>query len=142
LLACEAAFAVTGKSRYRDAMERAYAWFLGANDLRVRIASPVRGASGDGLTPLGRNTNEGAESTLMWLMAVEHIRAVRALEASATSPVVALLPGPSTGAIALGAGTSPVRPVRPTATRATAPARKGSIQPSMQPSIQPSETQR
>jgi hypothetical protein len=77
LLAAEAAHAATGEPRYRAAMERAYAWFLGANDLGLSLADPVRGAGADGLTPLGINTNEGAESTLMWLMAAEHIRPVR-----------------------------------------------------------------
>lgn len=78
LLASEAAFVATRRQRYRDAVDRAYAWFLGANDLRVSVADPIRGACADGLTPGGLNTNEGAESTLMWLMAAEHIRAMRA----------------------------------------------------------------
>ncbi len=139
LLACEAALAATGKVRYREAMERSYAWFLGENDLRVRIASPVRGASGDGLTPRGRNTNEGAESTLMWLMAAEHIRASRSLEALTTSPAIALESGgPSTGASHPGAGASSrggaVRAMRDTAARTTSGRLKGSIQPSIQPS--------
>jgi len=77
LLAAEAALGATGQPRYRAAMERAYAWFLGGNDLGVRLADPVRGSSGDGLTPGGANANEGAESTLMWLTALEHIRAIR-----------------------------------------------------------------
>ena len=68
-------------------MERSYAWFLGANDLGVRIAHPGRGAGGDGLTPKGRNMNEGAESTLMWLMAAEHIRALRATKARVLVPL-------------------------------------------------------
>jgi hypothetical protein len=59
-------------------MERAYAWFLGRNDLDVDVADPTTGAGYDGLTPTGVNTNQGAESTLMWLMALEHIRALRA----------------------------------------------------------------
>ena len=58
-------------------MERAYAWFLGGNDLGLDIADPGRGASHDGLTPTGVNLNQGAESTLMWLIALEHIRALR-----------------------------------------------------------------
>jgi len=77
LLAAEAAFEATGDERYRVAMERAYAWFLGENDLGLTLADPVRGAGCDGLTPSGVNTNEGAESTLMWLMALEHVRALR-----------------------------------------------------------------
>ena len=77
LLAAEAASVATARPHYRTAVERAYAWFLGANDLGLRVADPLRGACGDGLTPLGINTNEGAESTLMWLIASEHVRALR-----------------------------------------------------------------
>jgi len=78
LLAAESAYEVTGHERYREAMEQAYAWFLGRNDLGLEVADPVRGAGCDGLTPGGVNTNQGAESTLMWLIALEHIRAIRA----------------------------------------------------------------
>jgi len=74
LLAAAAAYEVTGERRYSEAAESAYAWYLGANDLGVAVADPVHGASFDGLTPSGVNTNQGAESTLMWLTAVEAIR--------------------------------------------------------------------
>jgi hypothetical protein len=77
LLAAEAAYRVTSEPRYRDAMERSYGWFLGSNDLGVPIVDPARGAGSDGLGPDGASANEGAESTLMWLMAAEHIRALR-----------------------------------------------------------------
>jgi hypothetical protein len=77
LQAADAAYSATGDPRYLAAMERAYAWFLGANDLGRKLANPARGAGSDGLTPRGANANEGAESTLMWLMASEHIRALR-----------------------------------------------------------------
>ena len=85
LLASQAAFAATGRDRYREAMERAYAWFLGANDRRVQLADPARGACRDALTRDGVNQNEGAESTLMWLMAVELIRASRSAGDSTAS---------------------------------------------------------
>ena len=78
LLAAESAFKATADEQYRTAMERAYAWFLGRNDLGLQIADPGRGAGCDGLTPRGVNSNQGAESTLMWLTAAEHIRALRA----------------------------------------------------------------
>ncbi len=77
LLAAEAAYQVTGDGRYRLAMERAYGWFLGANDVAVAVADPARGACHDGLTPTGVNSNQGAESTLMWHIALEHIRDLR-----------------------------------------------------------------
>jgi hypothetical protein len=74
LLAAEAALDVTGDERYRATMAAAYGWYLGRNDSGVAIADIVRGASHDGLTPTGANLNEGAESTLMWLTALEHMR--------------------------------------------------------------------
>jgi hypothetical protein len=77
LLAAESAHAATGYERYRSAMEQAYGWFLGENDLGVMVADPARGASYDGLTTGGINENQGAESTLMWLVALEQIRALR-----------------------------------------------------------------
>jgi hypothetical protein len=61
-------------------MERSYGWFLGRNDLGIDVADAERGASFDGLTPTGVNVNQGAESTLMWSMALEHIRELRANE--------------------------------------------------------------
>lgn len=67
-LACEAAAAATGERRYRDSMEAAYAWFLGANDHGVTIARPRDGACHDALTATGVNANQGAESTLAWLL--------------------------------------------------------------------------
>ncbi len=80
LMAAEAAHRATGLPRYREAMERAYAWFLGANDVGISIADPARGACHDGLEADRVNQNQGAESTLMWLNAVERIAAVRAME--------------------------------------------------------------
>lgn len=78
LLAAESAYDTTRDERYRTAVEQAYAWFLGGNDLGIPVALPERGASYDGLTRQGVNTNQGAESTLMWLIANEHVRALRA----------------------------------------------------------------
>jgi hypothetical protein len=87
LLAAESAYRVSRDERYRAAMERAYAWFLGANDLGVAVAEPERGACFDGLTPQGVNANQGAESTLMWLIALEHMRAIRTADAIAPPSV-------------------------------------------------------
>jgi hypothetical protein len=96
LLAAESAHDTTADDRYRTAVERAYAWFLGENDLDIPVALPERGACYDGLTPRGVNTNQGAESTLMWLIASEHARAFRAASstrdaASQALPVGAIL---------------------------------------------------
>lgn len=78
LLAADAAHRATGRERYAKAMEMSYGWFLGRNILGCCVAEPMFGACHDGFGPAGVNENQGAESTLMWLMAVEHIRALRA----------------------------------------------------------------
>ena len=77
ILACEAALDVSAEPRYRDAAERAYAWFLGDNDVGLPLAIPATGGCQDGLEPHGVNLNQGAESTLMWLTALEHMRTLR-----------------------------------------------------------------
>jgi len=83
LLAAQAGFAATGRARYRDAVERAYGWFMGRNDRGIPVAEPGRGACFDGLTPDGVNANQGAESTLAWLIALEQVRQLRTAPASA-----------------------------------------------------------
>jgi hypothetical protein len=77
ILACQDAWSATSDARYLDAAERAYGWFLGDNDTRVAVAVPEVGACHDGLEPDGVNANQGAESTLAWLMALERTRVLR-----------------------------------------------------------------
>ena len=89
IAAAEAAHAATGDHRYVAAMELAYGWFLGANDLGLGIADPIRGASKDGLSRMGVNLNEGAESTLVWLIAAERIRRMRSRAAAGRANVPA-----------------------------------------------------
>jgi len=62
--ACAAAFHATGDKRWLTEAERAYGWFLGANDLGLPLATAADGGCFDGLTPTGLNRNQGAESIL------------------------------------------------------------------------------
>lgn len=78
ILAASAAYTATDDPAYLRAAEAAYAWFLGENEGGVAIAVPATGGCHDGLEEDGVNENQGAESTLMWLTAVETIRAMRA----------------------------------------------------------------
>jgi len=77
ILASETAFLATGDRRHLADMERAYAWFLGANDLGVEVADPDRGGCRDGLGPEGARLRQGPASTLAWLTALEHARVGR-----------------------------------------------------------------
>jgi hypothetical protein len=84
LQAAEAAWHATGRDKYLVTAEAAYGWFLGRNDIGVPIAEPDRGGCCDGLTETGVNPNQGAESTLMWLTALEHMRGLREASAGST----------------------------------------------------------
>jgi hypothetical protein len=84
LLAAEAAFEATGDTRHRATMEWAYGWFLGRNDGGKPVAVPETGGGQDGLLPSSVNPNQGAESTLMWLIALERIRAAREAQSETT----------------------------------------------------------
>lgn len=77
ILAAEDAYRCSGEERYLRTMEAAYGWFLGDNDTAVPLVGEASGACRDGLTPQDASVNEGAESTLMWLTALEHVRAIR-----------------------------------------------------------------
>jgi hypothetical protein len=76
------AYRATGRQRYLYAAENAYGWFLGDNDVGVPLAIPASGGCQDGLTQWGPNENQGGESTLMWLTALEQIRDLRRLTQS------------------------------------------------------------
>ena len=77
ILAAAAALRATGDDRYRRVVEAAYGWFLGDNDVGAALANPMTGGCHDGLTPRGANLNQGAESTLMWQIALEQVRRIR-----------------------------------------------------------------
>ena len=62
--ACAEAYAASGDQRWMDEAERAYGWFLGANDLDLPLATAADGGCFDGLMPTGINRNQGAESIL------------------------------------------------------------------------------
>ena len=62
--ACAAAFDATHDARWIAEAQRAYRWYLGANDLEMPVASGSDGGCFDGLHPSGLNRNQGAESIL------------------------------------------------------------------------------
>lgn len=72
--ACVRAWAVTGQEQYRDAVALARLWFLGDNDSGTPMVDLDTGAGFDGLTPTGRNLNQGAESTLAALTTFQAAR--------------------------------------------------------------------
>jgi hypothetical protein len=65
--ACWRAYAVTGNRDWLTPIERAVAWFAGANDLGLALYDPTSGGGSDGLHADRINENRGAESTLAGL---------------------------------------------------------------------------
>src|SRR5271167_1325739 len=72
--ACLQAYHTTGKSRWRKEAWSAFNWFLGDNDLQIALYEPTTGGCRDGLHPDRANENQGAESTLSFLMALLEMR--------------------------------------------------------------------
>lgn len=68
--ACLEAYRATGKTRWRKEAWSAFNWFLGDNDLQIALYDPITGGCRDGLHPDRANENQGAESTLSFLMAL------------------------------------------------------------------------
>jgi glycosyltransferase involved in cell wall biosynthesis len=72
--ACLEAYRATGKSRWLKDAWTAFNWFLGDNDLQIALYDPTTGGCRDGLHPDRANENQGAESTLSFLMALLEMR--------------------------------------------------------------------
>ena len=72
--ACLQAYRASGKGRWRKEAWSAFNWFLGDNDLQIALYDPTTGGCRDGLHPDRANENQGAESTLSFLMALLEMR--------------------------------------------------------------------
>lgn len=78
--ACLQAYRGTGDSRWRNEAWSAFNWFLGDNDLQLPLYDGVTGGCRDGLHPERANENQGAESTLSFLMALLEMRSLQTSE--------------------------------------------------------------
>ena len=67
--ACVLAWRITGEVKYSQRARAAFGWFLGDNVKQSAIYDPVSGGCHDGLTASGPNANQGAESTIMYVIA-------------------------------------------------------------------------
>jgi glycosyltransferase involved in cell wall biosynthesis len=78
------AYRMTGDSRWRKRAWSAFNWFLGDNDLQLPLYDSVTGGCRDGLHPDRANENQGAESTLSFLMALLEMQSLPAPEEKET----------------------------------------------------------
>jgi len=78
--ACLQAYRITGDTRWRSEAWSAFNWFLGDNDLQLPLHDSTTGGCRDGLHPDRANENQGAESTLSFLMALLQMRGLQESE--------------------------------------------------------------
>jgi len=70
ILACSSVFKFTWNKKWIDTAMKCFSWFLGHNDLSAQLYNYQTGGCKDGLHSQGTNANEGAESTLAWLISL------------------------------------------------------------------------
>jgi len=75
--ACLEARNVTGDERWVREARRCFNWFLGKNDLEEPLYDYQTGGCRDGLSAEGVNQNEGAESTLAWLLSLLALKSLQ-----------------------------------------------------------------
>ncbi len=68
--ACVEAFNITRDKTWIDNAVMCFQWFLGHNDLNMPLYDAKTGGCRDGLMADGINNNEGAESSLAWLLSL------------------------------------------------------------------------
>jgi hypothetical protein len=74
--ACLEARRCTGDARWAERARRTFGWFLGQNHLQVPLYDARTGGCRDGLHADRANENQGAESTLSFLLALLEMRSV------------------------------------------------------------------
>lgn len=78
--ACLDVYSITGDKKWFEESERCISWFLGQNDLQVPVCDYKTGGCGDGLEIQGVNGNQGAESTLAWIISLINMNTAMGLQ--------------------------------------------------------------
>lgn len=76
IAACDAAWSVDHDPAWRAQAARAFAWFLGSNDLLLPLVDLDTGSCFDGLHRDRVNENQGGESAVSYLLAIANMRAL------------------------------------------------------------------
>jgi hypothetical protein len=74
ICACMETYRLTHEMRWLEEARCVFRWFLGINDLQVPLYDAATGGCRDGLHPDRVNENQGAESTLSFLMSLLEMR--------------------------------------------------------------------
>jgi hypothetical protein len=79
---CMEAYRVSRDKKWMTEAQRCFEWFLGRNDIGTPLHDYETGGCCDGLSADGPSQNQGAESTLAWLISLLNMYAMRDWEAS------------------------------------------------------------
>ena len=87
--ACLEAYRATSDLWWYEQAQRAFDWFIGWNDLGLELYSPSTGGCRDGLHVDRVNRNQGAESTLAFLLSLAEMRLAQNMLTSFKEPIAA-----------------------------------------------------
>jgi glycosyltransferase involved in cell wall biosynthesis len=85
--ACLEAYSATADPWWYEQAQRAFDWFVGWNDLGLELYLPESGGCGDGLHVDRVNGNQGAESTLAFLLSLAEMRQAQNMITSFKAPI-------------------------------------------------------
>jgi glycosyltransferase involved in cell wall biosynthesis len=85
--ACLEAYRATGDAQWYKQAQHAFDWFIGGNDLGLELYVPETGGCRDGLHIDRVNGNQGAESTLAFLLSLVEMRQAQNMLATFKQPV-------------------------------------------------------
>src|SRR6266849_3228752 len=85
--ACLEAYRATSDVWWYEQAQRAFDWFIGWNDLGLELYSPRTGGCRDGLHVDRVNRNQGAESTLAFLLSLAEMRLAQNMLTSFKEPI-------------------------------------------------------
>jgi glycosyltransferase involved in cell wall biosynthesis len=86
--ACLAAWRADGDVTWKTHAARAFAWFLGSNDLLSPLVDLETGSCRDGLHPDRANENRGGESVVSYLLSLAEIRQLARVVGNRTKPAL------------------------------------------------------
>lgn len=87
--ACLEAYRATSDLWWYEQAQRAFDWFIGWNDLGLELCSPKTGGCRDGLHVDRVNRNQGAESTVAFLLSLAEMRLAQNMLTSFKEPIAA-----------------------------------------------------
>jgi hypothetical protein len=88
--ACLEAYHLTSEQYWLEEARRVFCWFIGKNDLQTPLYDETTGGCRDGLHPDRVNMNQGAESTLSFLMALLELQRAQVANAKQMQPEMSI----------------------------------------------------